>query len=136
MQGEEYYYYDRVSHVGRLWLCIAPEGEVVTEAPSISSDKWLLQVDKGNDTIKIDVAVEAGSIKDGKGSVTLKGTVYKGGKDITDDITSGSVYWERVSSDALSDERWNKAHLNIGRRIIIQAAEVKGGAYFNYVFKD
>ena len=135
-QGEEYYYYDRVSHDGRLWLCIAPEGEVVTEAPSIGSDKWLLQVDKGNDTIKIDVAVEAGSIKDGKGSVTLKGTVYKGEKDITDDITSGAVYWERVSSDVLSDERWNKAHLNIGRRIIIQAAEVKGGAYFNYVFKD
>lgn len=136
VQGEEYYYYDRVSHDGRLWLCIAPEGEVVTEAPSIGSDKWLLQVDKGNDAIKIDVAVEAGSIKDGKGSVTLKGTVYKGGKDITDDVTSGSVYWERVSSDILSDERWNKAHLNIGRRIIIQAAEVKGGAYFNYVFKD
>ena len=135
-QGEEYYYYDRVSHDGRLWLCIAPEGEVVTEAPSIGSDKWLLQVDKGNDTIKVDVAVEAGSIKDGKGSVTLKGTVYKGGKDITDDITSGSVYWERVSSDVLSDERWNKAHLNIGRRITIQSAEVKGGAYFNYVFKD
>ena len=136
VQGEEYYYYDRVSHDGRLWLCIAPEGEVVTEAPSISSDKWLLQVDKGNDTIKIDVAVEAGSIKEGKGSVTLKGTVYKGEKDITDDITSGAVYWERVSSDILSDERWNKAHLNIGRRIIIQAEEVKGGAYFNYVFKD
>ena len=136
VQGEEYYYYDRVSYDGRLWLCIAPEGEVVTEIPSISSDKWLLQVDKGNDAIKIDVAVEAGSIKDGKGSVTLKGTVYKGGKDITDDITSGAVYWERVSSDILSDERWNKAHLNIGRRIIIQATEVKGGAYFNYVFKD
>ena len=136
VQGEEYYYYDRVSHDGRLWLCIAPEGEVVTEIPSISSDKWLLQVDKGNDTIKVDVAVEAGSIKDGKGSVTLKGTVYKGGKDITDDIASGSVYWERVSSDVLSDERWNKAHLNIGRRITIQATEVKGGAYFNYVFKD
>lgn len=136
VQGEEYYYYDRVSYDGRLWLCIAPEEEVVTEIPSISSDKWLLQVDKGNDAIKIDVAVEAGSIKDGKGSVTLKGTVYKGGKDITDDITSGAVYWERVSSDILSDERWNKAHLNIGRRIIIQATEVKGGAYFNYVFKD
>ena len=133
-QGEEYFYYDRVSHNGRLWLCIAPEGVAVTEEPSEHSDKWLLQVDKGDDNIKVDIIVESGSIKNGKGSVTLYGTVYKGGKDITPYITPYRLKWTRMSSDSEADVAWNKAHANTGRRITIQASEVKGGAYINYEF--
>lgn len=134
VQGEEYYYYDRVSHNGRLWLCIAPEGVAVTEEPSEHSDKWLLQVDKGDDNIKVDITVESGAIKNGKGSVTLYGTVYKGGKDITPNITPYRLKWTRLSSDSEADAAWNKAHAYIGRRITIQASEVKGGAYINYEF--
>lgn len=133
-QGEEYFYYDRVSYNGRLWLCIAPEGVAVTEEPSEHSDKWLLQVDKGDDNIKIDIIVESGSIKNGKGSVTLYGTVYKGDKDITPYITPYRLKWTRMSSDSEADVAWNKAHANTGRRITIQASEVKGGAYINYEF--
>ena len=133
-QGEEYFYYDRVSYNGRLWLCIAPEGVAVTEEPSEHSDKWLLQVDKGDDNIKVDIIVESGAIKNGKGSVTLYGTVYKGGKDITPYITPYRLKWTRMSSDSEADVAWNKAHANTGRRITIQASEVKGGAYINYEF--
>lgn len=133
-QGEEYFYYDRVSYNGRLWLCIAPEGVAVTEEPSEHSDKWLLQVDKGDDNIKVDITVESGAIKNGKGSVTLYGTVYKGGKDITQNITPYRLKWTRMSSDSEADVAWNKAHAYIGRRITIQASEVKGGAYINYEF--
>ena len=133
-QGEEYFYYDRVSHNGRLWLCIAPEGVAVTEEPSEHSDKWLLQVDKGDDNIKVEITVESGAIKNGKGSVTLYGTVYKGGKDITPNITPYRLKWTRLSSDSEADAAWNKAHAYIGRHITIQASEVKGGAYINYEF--
>ena len=133
-QGEEYFYYDRVSYNGRLWLCIAPEGVAVTEEPSEHSDKWLLQVDKGDDNIKVEITVESGAIKNGKGSVTLYGTVYKGDKDITPNITPYRLKWTRMSSDSEADVAWNKAHANIGRRITIQASEVKGGAYINYEF--
>lgn len=133
-QGEEYFYYDRVSHNGRLWLCIAPEGVAVTEEPSEHSDKWLLQVDKGDDNIKVDITVESGAIKNGKGSVTLYGTVYKGDKDITPNITPYRLKWTRMSSNSEADAAWNKAHAYIGRRITIQASEVKGGAYINYEF--
>ena len=133
-QGKEYFYYDRVSHNGRLWLCIAPEGVAVTEEPSEHSDKWLLQVDKGDDNIKVDIIVKSGAIKNGKGSVTLYGTVYKGGKDITPNITPYRLKWTRMSSDSEADVAWNKAHANTGRRITIQASEVKGGAYINYEF--
>lgn len=133
-QDEEYFYYDRVSHNGRLWLCIAPEGVAVTEEPSEHSDKWLLQVDKGDDNIKVDITVGSGAIKNGKGSVTLYGTVYKGDKDITPNITPYRLKWTRMSSDSEADAAWNKAHAYIGRRITIQASEVKGGAYINYEF--
>lgn len=133
-QGEEYFYHDRVSHNGRLWLCIAPEGVAVTEEPSEHSDKWLLQVDKGDDNIKVEITVESGAIKNGKGSVTLYGTVYKGDKDITPNITPYRLKWTRMSSDSEADVAWNRAHANIGRRITIQASEVKGGAYINYEF--
>lgn len=133
-QGEEYFYYDRVSHNGRLWLCIAPEGVAVTEEPSEHSDKWLLQVDKGDDNIKVDITVGSGAIKNGKGSITLYGTVYKGDKDITPNITPYRLKWTRMSSDSEADAAWNKAHAYIGRRITIQASEVKGGAYINYEF--
>jgi len=43
--GNTYYYYDRVSYEGSLWLCMAV---TTTEAPSIDNqDVWLLQVSKG-----------------------------------------------------------------------------------------
>lgn len=46
-EAGHYDYYDRVSHDGCIWLCVAEDG---TESePSKSSAPWLLQVDKGAD---------------------------------------------------------------------------------------
>lgn len=42
--GTTYYYYDRVSYDGRLWLCMATS---TTAEPSVDNEEWLLQVDKG-----------------------------------------------------------------------------------------
>lgn len=42
--GTTYYYYDRVSYDGRLWLCMAIS---TTNPPSTDNEEWLLQVDKG-----------------------------------------------------------------------------------------
>lgn len=41
----QYYYYDRVSHDGRIWLCINENG--TSTEPSTQNPNWLLQVDKG-----------------------------------------------------------------------------------------
>ena len=46
-QAGHYDYYDRVSHNGRLWLCVAEGG--TTAEPSEGNADWLLQVDKGGD---------------------------------------------------------------------------------------
>lgn len=42
-----YYYYDRVSHNGSLWLCIAQPS--TTSEPSDGSSAWEKQVEKGQD---------------------------------------------------------------------------------------
>ena len=47
LQGTHYDYYDRVSHDGRLWLCVAEGG--ASGEPSEGNADWLLQVDKGGD---------------------------------------------------------------------------------------
>ena len=57
----QYYYWDRVSHKGRLWLCVNKDGSYGTTPPKgmepgsnaqggySSEDYWLLQIDKGQD---------------------------------------------------------------------------------------
>lgn len=45
IQGTTYYYYDRVSYQGSLWLCIAIS---TTNPPSKDNEEWLLQVEKGD----------------------------------------------------------------------------------------
>lgn len=132
--SKTYYNHNRVSCDGRLWLCIAPEGVAVTEKPSSSSDKWLLQVDRGGETIVVQVSVASGSIRNGAGAVTLKATIYKGAKDITSTIPISAISWERVSSDSTSDTVWNNAHKGIGPNVTITAADAAGGANFDCLY--
>ncbi len=57
-QAESYYYYDRVTHNGALWLCIVPDGQTTTEIPSDKASHWQKQVaegekgDKGDDGLQ------------------------------------------------------------------------------------
>ena len=132
--GKDYYYYNRVSCDGMLWLCTAPEGMAVRERPSLSSDKWLLQVDRGGEAIVVQVSVASGSIRNGAGAVVLKATIYKGTEDITATIPISAISWERVSSDSTSDTTWNNAHKGIGPNVTITAADAAGGANFDCLY--
>lgn len=132
--SKTYYSHNRVSYDGRLWLCTAPEGVAVTEKPSSSSDKWLLQVDRGGETIVVQVSVASGSIRNGAGAVVLKAAIYKGTEDITATIPISAISWERVSSDSTSDTAWNNAHKGIGPSVTITAADAAGGANFNCLY--
>ena len=46
-EAGHYDYYDRVSHDGRIWLCVAEDG--TDSEPAEDNADWLLQVDKGAD---------------------------------------------------------------------------------------
>lgn len=132
----DYFYYNRVSLDGRLWLCIAPEGMAVRERPSENSDKWLLQVDKGSEPVTVQISVKSGSIRNGAGTVTLEATIYRGAEDITASVPPEALSWERKSGNAAGDATWNANHMNAGAVITVMAAEAAGGADFECIYNN
>ena len=47
VSGENYAFYDRVSHIGGIWLCVSESG--TTSEPEEGNADWLLQVKPGAD---------------------------------------------------------------------------------------
>ena len=134
--GKDYYYYNRVSCDGMLWLCTAPEGMAVRERPSKGSDKWLLQVDRGGEAVTVQVGVKSGSIRNGAGTVTLEAAIYRGAEDITASIPDADISWERHSANGAEDAAWNAAHMGTGKTITVTAAEAAGGADFECIYNN
>ena len=74
--GTRYEFYDRVSHDGILWLCVAEDG---TDAePSKENADWLLQVDKGEDGAGLTYIGRWNSklVVPKMGSVTMNGSTF------------------------------------------------------------
>lgn len=84
-----YYYYDRVSYNGSLWLCVAQPS--TTAAPSDGSPAWEKQVDKGTDGKGIsDTQVRY--------QVSSSGTVVPTGTWLTSvpSLSAGQFLWTRT----------------------------------------
>lgn len=138
---EKYSYYDRVSHDGRLWLCVAPVGTVVTSQPSMTSQDWQLQVDKGEsgkDAIRMEITSDIGSILyNGKGTIKLTARVYEGSTEKTSSYVSDKFSWLRVSTDAGADTIFNNAHQGVGNTISVTRDDVmKMNAKFECILND
>lgn len=123
-------HYDRFSYNGSLWLCNVGIGQTTNEAPSETSTKWIKQVSEG-EAYTISVVIKSGLISNGKGSVTLQATVYKGNVDVSSEFNRSLWSWKRNSGDAASDRTWNGAHQGVGREITITASEVTSTATFD-----
>ena len=132
----DYFYYNRVSMDGRLWLCTAPEGMAVRERPSENSDKWLLQVDKGGEPVTVQISVKSGNIRNGAGTVTLEAAIYRGAEDITASVPPEALSWERKSGNAAGDATWDASHMKAGAVITVTAAEAAGGADFECIYNN
>lgn len=74
--GTKYEFYDRVSHNGILWLCVAEEG--TDTEPSKENADWLLQVDKGEDGAGLTYIGRWNSnlVVPKMGSVTMDGSTF------------------------------------------------------------
>lgn len=74
--GTKYEFYDRVSHDGILWLCVAEDG--TDTEPSKENADWLLQVDKGEDGAGLTYIGRWNSnlVIPKMGSVTMNGSTF------------------------------------------------------------
>ena len=118
-QTETYAYYDRVSHDGSLWLCVAPEGKKVTSEPKLGNDEWQRQVnrgekgERGEPALELRLDIVRGDIfyREGQGFVAkLKVTVMKGDADLTTSFHPSQMVWSRESEDADGDKEWTAKH--------------------------
>lgn len=100
--GNTYMYYDQVTHNGTLWLCIAPEGEEVTEEPSENSQKWIAQTAIVNPKLVLYHDLSAGISLGETHKVTCRG--FLGDKDITASLTQWKV--TRSTGDSVEDKAW------------------------------
>lgn len=125
--GEKYGYYDQVSHDGRLWLCVAPVGTIVTSAPSMSNPQWQLQVDRGSDGsgIWMEINSDMGSVLyNGRGTITLTAHIYEGNTETTANYAASKFSWVRVSTDTAGDTAFNTAHVGVGNSISVNRDDV------------
>lgn len=100
--GNTYVYYDQVTHNGTLWLCIAPEGEEVTEEPSENSEKWSAQTAIFKPKLVLYHDLSSGISLGETHKVTCRG--FLGDKDITASLTQWRV--TRSTGDSLEDKAW------------------------------
>ena len=100
--GNTYGYYDQVTHNGTLWLCIAPEGEEVTEEPSENSEKWSAQTAIVKPKLVLYHDLSSGISLGETHKVTCRG--FLGDKDITASLTQWRV--TRSTGDSLEDKAW------------------------------
>lgn len=130
-----YAYYDRVSHEGRIYLCIAEDG--TAEEPSPKASDWLLQVDRGDDgegALWVTVMSSRGNFfQGGVEETVLTATVRRGDADITAQIPPSRFSWTRTSPDATADASWNAAHQAVGPTLTIDDDDVTRSATFECV---
>ena len=123
--GESYYYYDRVSHNGALWLCLVEEGTSTTAEPNVSNPIWQKQVREGQDTIYVQVITDKGNIMlNGQTETTLTAVVYRGEENITDQIAPNFFSWERTSSNPDGDLIFNESHKGYGKTLVVTSEDV------------
>lgn len=130
-----YAYYDRVSHGGRIWLCIAEDG--TAEEPTPGCSDWLLQVDRGDageGALWVSVMSSRGNFfQGGVGETVLTATVRRGDADITASLPPSSFSWRRTSPDAEADALWNRVHEAVGPSVAIDDDDVTRSATFECV---
>ena len=127
-------HYDRFSYQGSLWLCNVGIGNTTTEAPTESSRMWIKQVSQ-SDVYSLEVVIKSGSIRNGKGSIVLEATLYKGTDNVSNEYPPSMWSWMRNSGSS-TDRAWNDAHKKIGRLLTITAAEVVSSATFDCVINS
>ena len=130
---------------GESTLKIDSEGNVNIKARSLKmlveddSDEERYEDAASKDDIawKIDIISTNGLVfKNGIMSTTLKAIVYKGKKDVTNELSASKFIWTRTSKDENSDNEWNNNHGKGVKQIDITANDVYQRATFTCEIND
>ena len=119
-----YYYYDRVSHNGSLWLCVAQPS--TNEEPSDSSVAWEEQVKKGETkpVLRVEKFNTPGYEFYREGQTyehTLGIRIFEDEEDITDSINIARFVWMRISENEAGDLVWANYMLGSGPSVDINS---------------
>lgn len=146
LSGEKYAYYDRVSHGGSLWLCVAPPGTVVTSEPAVGNPQWQKQVDRGDKGdpggtgYRVEAFASPGSSAYSEGQTDWKATyaihVWYNEREITRELPSTRFVWSRVSEYTEGDTAWNERHAGTGNELSVTYDDLNGDTSFICRFLD
>ena len=60
------------------------------------------------------ISTDAGEVlSDYVKKTTLRARVYRGSKEVTNDIAASRFHWKRTSADATADTLWNSTHVGV-----------------------
>ena len=134
-----YYYYNRVSYNGSLWLLdgIAQGSSVKGVEPvEKTQTQWSKQVNKGDDGEKGDSEIivtvysDTGNvIRNGSGTIQLTAVVTSANVVLTN-IPDIAYNWKRTSTDTKSDTGWNSRHEGAGKSITVTQEDIFRQAMF------
>lgn len=63
---------------------------------------------------RVEISTDAGEVlSDYVKKTTLRARVYRGGKEVTNDIAASRFHWKRTSADATADALWDSAHAGV-----------------------
>ena len=63
---------------------------------------------------RVEISTDAGEVlSDYVKKTTLRARVYRGSREVTNDIAASRFHWKRTSADATADALWDSAHAGV-----------------------
>ena len=63
---------------------------------------------------RVEISTDAGEVlSDYVKKTTLRARVYRGSKEVTNDIAASRFHWKRTSADATADALWDSTHIGV-----------------------
>lgn len=90
------------------------------------------RIKNGEDAYSVAIySTKGNTFKNGVGQTMLVAHVFKGGTDITSQMTAKDFDWIKTSSDPNSDRIFNAAHVGFGNQLIITSKDIWNMAQFD-----
>jgi phage minor structural protein len=122
----------RITHNGvPVFEVDATTGQVKITNYATIKDLEEIELTPGEDAWHVEILSSNGNIfKSGNIQTVLEARVYKGGTDVTDDISLTRFKWKRVSEDVAGDDIWNQRYFGGTKTIVVTPEDVYRRATF------